>query len=194
MEVAGGFRGRPDQIRVAIASVEDPETGLALGELGMVRRVETEGPNVQVDVALAPAQLRSGDAISAAVARALAEVDGVERVEVLLQAMTDGEERHAMETLRRHQPADPPHFVDGATKVVLVTSGKGGVGKSTVAVNLACSLAARGKRVGLLDADVWGYSVPTMLGSTGDPVGIGEMLLPERVHGLRAVVGGISPR
>jgi ATP-binding protein involved in chromosome partitioning len=187
MDGVDGARRLVDRARAAVGAVVDPETELALGEVGMVRRVAVDGPIVRVEVALAPAQLRSGNAISDAVAAAVGEEDGVERVEVLLQAMTDAEERHAMEALRRHQPADPPHFVDGATKVVLVTSGKGGVGKSTVAVNLACALAARGMRIGLLDADVWGYSVPRMLGSTGDPVGIGEMLLPERVQGLKAV-------
>jgi len=170
-----------------VGGVIDPETGVALGELGMVHGVVVEGGDVRLEVALAPAQVRSGDAISDAVAGALAEVDGVARVEVLLQAMTEREERHAMEALRRRQPEEPPYFADGSTKVILVTSGKGGVGKSTVAVNIAQAYVAQGKRVGLVDGDVWGYSVPRMLGSDGEPVGIGDLLLPERVRGMKAV-------
>jgi len=170
-----------------VGGVVDPETGVALGELGMVHGVVVEGGDVRVEVALAPAQVRSGDAISDAVAGALADVDGVARVEVLLQAMTEREERHAMEALRRRQPEEPPYFADGSTKVILVTSGKGGVGKSTVAVNIAQAYVTQGKRVGLVDGDVWGYSVPRMLGRDGEPVGIGDLLLPERVRGMKAV-------
>ncbi len=171
-----------------VEAVEDPETGLGLGQLGMVRDVVEAGPGVvSVRLALAPAQVRSGDEISDAVGAALGELDGVERVEVRLEAMSDEGERHAAAVLAARQPKDPPFFSDGSTKVVLVSSGKGGVGKSTVAVNLACALATAGRRVGLLDADVWGYSVPRMLGASGDPMGIGEFLLPERRWGLRAV-------
>jgi len=187
MSGLSGFKAAVAQAKTVVGAVPDPESGLTLEELGMVRRVAVDGSSVAVDVALAPAQFRSRDAISDRVADGLACVEGVERIEVVLQTMTVGEEQHASDALRRRQPAEPPYFVNGTTKVILVTSGKGGVGKSTVAVNLACSLAAQGKRVGLLDADVWGYSVPSMLGTTGDPVGIGEMLLPERVHGLKAV-------
>lgn len=176
-----------EQAAAVVGGVIDPETGVALGELGMVHGVVVEGGDVRLEVALAPAQVRSGDAISDAVAGALAEVDGVARVEVLLQAMTEREERHAMEALRRRQPEEPPYFADGSTKVILVTSGKGGVGKSTVAVNIAQAYVAQGKRVGLVDGDVWGYSVPRMLGSDGEPVGIGDLLLPERVRGMKAV-------
>jgi ATP-binding protein involved in chromosome partitioning len=176
-----------DGVASVLGSVTDPETGVGLGELGMIRRLAVRDGSVAVTVSLAPAQQRSGDRISDAVAAALADVPGVERVEVRLVTMSEAEQQRAMAALRARQGEDPPYFADGQTKVVLVSSGKGGVGKSTVAVNLACSLAAAGKRVGLLDADVWGYSVPGMMGSGGDPVGIGELLLPERVHGVKAV-------
>lgn len=153
----------------------------------MVRRVDVEDAVVQVGLALAPAQVHARDAIADAVAGALADLDGVERVEVRFDAMTPEEERGAAEALRRRQPEEPPYFSDGSTKVILVTSGKGGVGKTTVAVNIAQALVAQGKQVGLLDGDVWGYSVPRMLGSDGEPVGIGDLLLPERVRGMKAV-------
>jgi ATP-binding protein involved in chromosome partitioning len=186
----GDRRGRcatAGEATAAVGAIADPETGIALAELGMVHRVAIEGGSVQVEVALAPVQVRSRDEIGDAVAGALAGVDGVERVEVRFEEMTEAEERGAMEALRRHQPEDPPYFADGSTKVILVTSGKGGVGKSTVAVNVAQALVEQGKRVGLVDGDVWGYSVPRMLGSDGEPVGIGDLLLPERVRGMKAV-------
>ncbi len=173
-----------------VGQVPDPDTGAALGELGMVRRVAVIGGAVQVEVALAPAQVRSRDEIGDVVAGALASVEGVERVEVRFGEMTPAEERGAMEALRRHQPEAPPYFSDGSTKVILVTSGKGGVGKSTVAVNVAQALAAQGRRVRLIDGDVWGYSLPRMLGKDGEPAGIGDLLLPERVRGMKAVSVG----
>ncbi|MGC8472715.1 MAG: Mrp/NBP35 family ATP-binding protein [Acidimicrobiales bacterium] len=171
----------------AVGAVADPQTGAALGELHMIRSVGVDESSVEVELALAPAQVHARDAVADAVAAALADVDGVERVEVRFGAMTPDEERAAAAALRLRQPEEPPYFSDGSTKVILVTSGKGGVGKSTVAVNVAQALAAQGKQVGLLDGDVWGYCVPRMLGSDGEPVGIGDLLLPERVRGIKAV-------
>ena len=176
-----------DQAVAIVGGVADPQTGVALGELRMVRAVGVHGSSVEVELALAPAQVHARDALADAIAGALADLDAVERVEVRFDAMTADEERAAAEALRLRQPDEPPYFSDGSTKVILVTSGKGGVGKSTVAVNIAQALAAMGKQVGLLDGDVWGYSVPRMLGSEGEPVGIGDLLLPERVRGIKAV-------
>lgn len=183
-----GSEASIEAARTVIEGLRDPETGLRLGDLGMVPAVEPSADGgLRVTLALAPAQYRSGETLSDTVADALTELGGMTVVEVVLTGMTEEEEHRAAEVLRNRQPKDPPYFTTGGTKVVLVTSGKGGVGKSTVSVNLACALAARGRSVGLLDADVWGYSVPRMLGSSGDPTGIGELLLPERVHGVRAV-------
>src|SRR5207302_7124170 len=88
------------------------------------------------------------------------------------------------------RPQQPTFFVDGRTTVSAVASGKGGVGKSTVTVNLAAALAAEGHRVGIVDVDVWGFSVPRMLGVTGQPVGFNGMILPLESHGVKVISMG----
>src|SRR5207302_3998151 len=88
------------------------------------------------------------------------------------------------------RPQQPTFFVDGRTTVSAVASGKGGVGKSTVTVNLAAALAAEGHRVGVVDVDVWGFSVPRMLGVSGEPVGFNGMIMPLEAHGVKVISMG----
>src|SRR5207302_2256991 len=85
------------------------------------------------------------------------------------------------------RPQQRTFFADGDTTVIAVASGKGGVGKSTVTVNLAAALAAEGHRVGIVDVDVWGFSVPRMMGVSGQPVGFNNMILPLEAHGVRII-------
>jgi ATP-binding protein involved in chromosome partitioning len=130
--------------------------------------------------------------------------------EVVLGEMTDEQRQAMVAQLRGGQPApagghaghdhgapspggmpqQPQFFTDGKTTVIAVASGKGGVGKSSVTVNLAASLAADGHRVGVLDADVWGFSVPRMMGVSGQPVAFNNMILPLESHGVRIISMG----
>jgi ATP-binding protein involved in chromosome partitioning len=131
------------------------------------------------------------DHLSNAVAAALGQLMGIRRIEVLPREMTSVERDEVGQRLGAAQGRQIARLSDGTTKVVAIASGKGGVGKSTVAVNLACALAAQGKRVGLVDLDIWGYSVPKMIGVSGTPLGFGEILLPMQVHGVKVASIGL---
>jgi ATP-binding protein involved in chromosome partitioning len=131
------------------------------------------------------------DRLSDAVAAALGQLVSVRRIEVLPRDMTSVERDEVGRRLGAAQARQVARLSDGTTKLVAIASGKGGVGKSTVAVNLACALAAQGKRVGLVDLDVWGYSVPKMLGVSGTPLGFGDVLLPMQAHGLKVASIGL---
>jgi ATP-binding protein involved in chromosome partitioning len=113
-------------------------------------------------------------------------------VDVALSPMSEEQRASLVATLRGGAaPQKQPTFFSGSdTTVIAVASGKGGVGKSSVTVNLACALAAEGHRVGVLDADVWGFSVPRMMGVTGKPVGFNDMILPLESHGVKVISMG----
>src|SRR5207249_8311607 len=124
------------------------------------------------------------------VTAAVAPLSGVEHVQVVLGTMSDEERGALVTSLRGGRPEQPQFFTDGKTTVIAVASGKGGVGKSSVTVNLASALAADGHRVGVLDADVWGFSIPRMMGVSGQPVAFNNMILPLESHGVRIISMG----
>ncbi|GIU98540.1 MAG: iron-sulfur cluster carrier protein [Actinomycetota bacterium] len=181
------------QVREALRKVLDPEIGRPIEDLGMLEAIEVEGDLVRVHVLLTIAGCPLQERITGDVKAALAPL-GVERVEVRMTPMTE-EQRAALVAKLRGPGAPAPSpqrtfFTDGSTSVIAVASGKGGVGKSSVTVNLACALAAEGHRVGVLDADVWGFSVPRMLGVSGQPVGFNDMILPLESHGVKVISMG----
>ncbi|MFM7717869.1 MAG: Mrp/NBP35 family ATP-binding protein [Actinomycetota bacterium] len=183
-----------EQVREALHAVRDPEIGRPIDELGMLRGVEIDGGVVRVDILLTIEGCPLKDRITADVNAALAGVAGIERVDVRLSPMSD-EQRAQLVGQLRGTPAAPQErrtfFQDGRTSVIAVASGKGGVGKSSVTVNLAAALAADGLRVGVLDADVWGFSVPRMLGVNGaKPVGFDNMIMPLEAHGVKIISMG----
>lgn len=181
-----------EQAWAAVAAVRDPEIGLPLGELGMLRGVELDGSAVKVHVALTVPGCPMKDRIARDIAAAVTAVPGIGRVDVSYDAMGDAERGAIASRLRGSANGDGERFfADGGTTVIAVASGKGGVGKSTVTVNLACALAGAGKRVGVIDADVWGFSVPRMLGISGAPTGFGGMLFPIQAHGVKVVSVGL---
>ncbi len=181
-----------EQVREALHQVMDPEIGRPIDELGMLEAVEIDGDLVRVHVLLTIAGCPLQERITGDVQNALGPL-GVTRVEVPMRPMSE-EQRAALVGRLRGTPGAPQQqrtfFQEGSTSVIAVASGKGGVGKSSVTVNIAAALAAEGHRVGVLDADVWGFSVPRMLGVTGKPVGFNDMILPLESHGVKVISMG----
>ena len=182
-----------DQVREALRSVNDPEIGRPIEDIGMLRDIEVlDGGLVRVHVLITIEGCPLKDRITSDVTEALAPLEGVERVDVALSPMSEEQRASLVATLRGGAaPQKQLTFFTGSdTTVIAVASGKGGVGKSSVTVNLACALAAEGHRVGVLDADVWGFSVPRMMGVTGKPVGFNDMILPLESHGVKVISMG----
>ena len=179
--------------------MEDPEIHRPITELGMLESVRIEGGTVAVKVLLTVGGCPMRDTISNRVIAAVSAVDGVTNVEVELGVMTDAQ-RSAMREKLQGPTKDIPFAKAGSlTRVIAVTSGKGGVGKSSLTVNLAVAMATRGKQVGIVDADVYGHSIPRMLGITDLPTKVDEgFLMPPQAHGVKAISmlpfkpGGVS--
>jgi ATP-binding protein involved in chromosome partitioning len=175
-----------DAVHAALATVEDPELHLPLPEAGMLDGVRVgKSGTVAVTVRLTTPSCPLKETLSAEVRTAVGRVDGVQQVEVGFTAMNEGERMRLANRLRGGRPeGGHPFGIDSGTAVYAVASGKGGVGKSTVTANLAVALAQQGKRVGVLDADVWGYSVPQLFGVRRSPVALKGLMLPVEAHGV----------
>jgi len=186
-----------EQIRTALATVQDPEIHRPITDLGMVKDI-TVRPDGIVDVAIyltvAGCPLR--EKITADTTAAVRAVAGVREVRVTLDVMND-EQRTAMRKSLRGDSAEPviPFAQPGSlTRVYCVASGKGGVGKSSVTVNLAVAMAARGLSVGVVDADIYGHSIPRMLGTTARPTKVETMMMPPQAHGVKLIsIGMFTP-
>ncbi|MEZ0366313.1 Mrp/NBP35 family ATP-binding protein [Mycobacterium sp. pUA109] len=177
-------------IRAALAKVIDPELRRPITELGMVKGIEV-GPNREVNVGiyLTIAGCPMKAELSERVTRAVADVPGTGAVTVTLDVMSD-EQRTELRKRLRGDAAEPviPFAQPGSlTRVYAVASGKGGVGKSSVTVNLAAALAARGLSVGVLDADIYGHSIPRMMGTTERPTQVESMILPPIAHEVKVI-------
>ena len=177
-------------VRAALHTVIDPELRRPIDELGMLEEVTADGGRVTVRVLLTIAGCPLRGTIDADVRAALAKVPGVEEAAVVLDVMSPEQRQELRERLRpeRGIPFGKPGSL---TKVYAVASGKGGVGKSSVTVNLACELASRGLRVGVVDADVHGFSVPALLGVTGTPTRVDDMILPPVAHDVKVISIGM---
>ncbi len=180
------------EVREALRSVLDPEIGRPIEDIGMLQGIEVEGSLVHVQVLITIEGCPLKDRITNDVTNAVMPLAGVERVDVGLSPMSEQQRSELVGTLRGSAApqAQKTFFTNSDTTVIAVASGKGGVGKSSVTVNLACAMAAEGHRVGILDADVWGFSVPRMMGVTGKPVGFNDMILPLEAHGVRIISMG----
>jgi ATP-binding protein involved in chromosome partitioning len=182
-----------DQVRQALRNVLDPEIGKPIEDIGMLQGIEVNDSSVRVHVLITIEGCPLKDRITSDVTNALRPL-GVERVDVELSPMSEQQRSELVTKLRGSGAAAPQQqrqfFVGTDTTVIAVASGKGGVGKSSITVNLACALAAEGHRVGVLDADVWGFSVPRMIGVTGQPVGFNNMILPLESHGVKVISMG----
>ncbi len=183
-----------DQVTQALSRVNDPEIHRPITELGMVKNIEIAADGrVRVDVWLTVAGCPLRETITREVTAAVSALDGVAAVAVELDVMSEEQRRGLQGKLRGGQPEREIPFANPAslTKVYAVASGKGGVGKSSVTVNLAAALAAAGQKVGLLDADIYGHSIPRMLGVTGRPTQVEQMIMPPSAHGVRAISSGM---
>ncbi len=181
-----------EQVRGALRNVLDPEIGKPIEDIGMLQGIEVQDGLVRVHVLITIEGCPLKDRITADVTGALQPL-GVDRVEVELSPMSEQQRAELVTKLRGGAPAPQQQrtfFVGSDTTVIAVASGKGGVGKSSVTVNLACALAAEGHRVGILDADVWGFSVPRMIGVSGQPVGFNDMILPLESHSVKVISMG----
>jgi ATP-binding protein involved in chromosome partitioning len=179
-----------DGLLAALARVQDPEIRRPITELDMVRGASLADGIAHIDLRLTIVGCPAADRIERDVREAAAAVPGVDAVEVAVGVMTPAEREALVTRLRgtRTQQFGP----DSLTKIFAITSGKGGVGKSTLTAGLAVALAATGLRVGLVDADVFGFSIPGILGIEGaKPTQVGDMILPPVAHGVKVISIGM---
>lgn len=157
-----------EDILNVLRGVIDPELHNNIVDLGMVKSVERDLNTAKISVALTTAGCPLRHQIKSDIARKVSTIDGIEDVKVTFTELTVEEKRTLMDTARKNARENAaPIAVDGATRVIAVASGKGGVGKSSLTANLASAIANQGFCVGVLDADIWGFSQPTMLGVDG---------------------------
>jgi ATP-binding protein involved in chromosome partitioning len=189
------------QVFEALRPVEDPEIHRSIVELNMVRGIEIDGGNVKVTVALTVAGCPMRSEIIRLVTDAVAPLAGVDHVDVDLGVMTEPERAAVAQQLQgghAHGDDGQEHrtnpFTDSNTRVLAISSGKGGVGKSSVTTNLAVALAQRGKKVAAVDADVWGFSMPRMLGIDRPPTVIDDVIVPPDANGVTLISMGFFAR
>ena len=189
-----------DRLTEALATVQDPEIKRPITELGMVDHLEVDAEGlVRVTVLLTVSGCPMKDTIDRDVRNALGAVDGVTGVELTLGAMTPEQRAELQTTLRGGAPAKEIPFAQpgSLTKVFAIASGKGGVGKSSVTVNLALALAKAGRTVGIVDADIYGHSIPAMLGlADSRPTQVEDMIMPvPTASGVSVIsIGMLKPR
>ncbi len=186
-----------EQITAALEAVIDPEIRRPITELKMVRSVEVdeapEGARVTVGLDLTTSGCPLKDTLTRDITAAVGALEGVAAVEVAMGVMSE-EQRAELRTMLRGTDAAPEiPFAkpDSLTRVFAIASGKGGVGKSSVTANLAVAMAASGLKVGVIDADIYGFSLPRMLGVTQQPTKVDDMILPPVAHGVKVISIGM---
>lgn len=187
-----------DQVREALSKVNDPEIKRPITELGMVDGITIEEAQITVRLLLTVSGCPLKDTLNRDITAAVATVAPAHAVVVDMGVMTDEQRKSMQELLRggRTEKEIPFAQAGSLTKVFAIASGKGGVGKSTVTVNLAIAMAKRGLKVGIIDADIYGHSIPDMLG-VGDlkPTQVEDMIMPVPVKGMKVIsIGMLKPR
>jgi ATP-binding protein involved in chromosome partitioning len=179
-------------VREALARVIDPEIRRPVTELDMVESVSVVDGSATVGIKLTIVGCPAAETIERDVRAATASVPGISSVQVNVSVMTREERDALTEKLRAGRPKAMQFEPDSLTRIYAITSGKGGVGKSTLTANLAVAMASQGLRVGLVDADIFGFSIPGLLGITGvKPTRVGEMILPPVVFGVKVISIGM---
>jgi ATP-binding protein involved in chromosome partitioning len=182
-----------DAIAAALATVNDPEIRRPITELDMVKSVEVDGGAVHVSIFLTVAGCPMKDRLTNDIRAAVSAVPAVESVAVTLDVMSEDQRATLKDKLRGGQVTREIPFArpGSLTRIYAVASGKGGVGKSSVTVNLAAAMAAEGLSVGVVDADVYGFSVPRMLGTNLPPTRVDDMILPPIAHDVKVISIGM---
>ena len=184
----------PAQLTAALSTVEDPEIRRPITELKMVKSAEVDATgHAHIAIFLTISGCPMKDTLTERITAAVGALEGVNRVSVELDVMSSEQRKELQTLLRGDNPTrDIPFAMPGSlTKVFAVASGKGGVGKSSVTVNLAAAMAAKGLSVGVLDADIYGFSIPRMLGVTARPTQVEEMIMPPSAHGVKVISIGM---
>jgi ATP-binding protein involved in chromosome partitioning len=184
-----------DAIQAALATVDDPEIRRPITELGMVKGFTVAGGRVTVELLLTVSGCPLRDKLNADITAALTRIPGITGVSIDFGVMST-EQRQALQARLRGgstaaEPVIPFAQPGSRTRVYAVASGKGGVGKSSVTVNLAAALAQRGLSVGVIDADIYGHSIPRMLGAAGRPTRVEDMIMPPQAHGVKVISIGM---
>jgi ATP-binding protein involved in chromosome partitioning len=180
-----------DAVRAALARVVDPEIRRPITDLDMVRAVAVDGGRATVELVLTIVGCPAADTIERDVRAAVLGVPGISDLDLTVGVMTVPEREALVARLRGTRTVQ--FGPETLTQIYAVTSGKGGVGKSTLTANLAVALAARGLKVGLVDADVFGFSIPGILGLGADdrPTKVGDLMMPPSAHGLSVISIGM---
>jgi ATP-binding protein involved in chromosome partitioning len=181
------------QILEALRPIEDPEVHKSIVELNMVRNIAIHGDSVEVEVALTISGCPLRTVIENDVKKALLNVPGVKTAHVKLGTMTDAEREQFARTLRGGRPEHTSPLLEANTRTqfIAVASGKGGVGKSTVTANLAVALARKGFRIGVIDADIYGFSIPNIFGIVDrKPTVVNDLIIPVGKDGVKIVSMG----
>ena len=180
-----------DAVIATLKTITDPVSGQDIMAAGLVRALNVDDGNVRFVFEVAPSAAQQLEPVRAAAEAALKAMPGIGSVSAIMTAHSTPAVPPDLKPQRRAEPSGPQP-VPGVDRIIAVASGKGGVGKSTVSANLACALAAEGRRVGLLDADVYGPSQPRMLGVSGRPASPdGKTILPMRNHGVTMMSIGL---
>ena len=181
----------PNEISAILGEIQDPEMHRGINELQMVRDVSVDRKRVSVTLALVmPNSNVRPFYLDVIPAKLQQRFGDIRSVDVKFVVMTEDERMTLSDNLRKDRPA-PMAQSGSSTTVIAIGSGKGGVGKSTTTVNLAASLAKQGHSVGLLDADVWGFSIPRMLGVYEKPNVVGDLIMPPEIFGVKVVSIGL---
>jgi ATP-binding protein involved in chromosome partitioning len=184
-----------DAVQAALATVDDPEIRRPITELGMVKGFTVAGGRVTVELLLTVSGCPLRDKLNADITAALTRIPGITDVSIDFGVMSAEQRQELQASLRggaaAAEPVIPFAQPGSRTRVYAVASGKGGVGKSSVTVNLAAALAKRGLSVGVVDADIYGHSIPRMLGATGRPTRVEDMIMPPQAHGVKVISIGM---